>query len=119
MQDERTLPSNTVSNRAALKTEPKAIRLPSLRMQVQLMDMVYRKALRLNSGDVAAKGVGAIVNLQSNDVKKVEFLPVFMHSVWEGPMQVRSDGQSVSRSKGRLMDASMALTEAKPHSGST
>ena len=61
--------------------------------QVQLMDMVYRKALRLSSGDVAAKGVGAIVNLQSNDVKKLEFLPVFVHSIWEAPMQVRCDGQ--------------------------
>ena len=61
----------------------------SLNAQVQLMDMVYRKALRLNTGDVAAKGVGGIVNLLSNDVKKLERLPIFMHSIWEGPMQVR------------------------------
>jgi hypothetical protein len=53
------------------------------------MDMVYRKALRLNTGDVAAKGVGGIVNLQSNDVKKLERLPIYMFSIWEGPMQVR------------------------------
>ena len=62
------------------------------RTQVELMDMVYRKALRLNTGDVAAKGVGGIVNLQSNDVKKVERLPVYMHSIWEAPMQVRGYG---------------------------
>jgi hypothetical protein len=52
------------------------------------MDMVYRKALRLNSGDVAERGVGGIVNLQSNDVKKLERLPITMHGIWEGPLQV-------------------------------
>ena len=63
-------------------------------LQVQLLDMVYRKALTLNSGDVAARGVGGIVNLVSNDVKKLEFLPVFMHGIWEAPMQARSVGQA-------------------------
>ena len=52
------------------------------------MDMVYRKAMRLNSGDVAEKGVGGIVNLQSNDIKKLERLPITMHGIWEGPLQV-------------------------------
>ena len=52
------------------------------------MDMVYRKALRLNSNDVAAKGIGGVVNLASNDVKKLERLPITMHGIWEGPLQV-------------------------------
>ncbi len=57
-------------------------------MQIQLMDMVYRKALRLGSGEVAAKGVGGVVNLQTNDVNKLERFPVYMHGIWEGPLQV-------------------------------
>ena len=53
------------------------------------MDTVYRKALRLSGGDVAARGVGGVVNLQTNDVNKLERLPVYMHGLWEGPLQVR------------------------------
>ena len=58
------------------------------------MDMVYRKALRLNSSDVAAKGIGGVVNLAAMDVKKMERLPIFMFSVWEAPMQVRATAGS-------------------------
>ena len=57
-------------------------------VQIQLMDMVYRKALRLGSGEVAARGVGGVVNLQTNDVNKLERFPVSMHGIWEGPLQV-------------------------------
>ena len=57
-------------------------------VQIQLMDMVYRKALRLSSGEVAARGAGGVVNLQTNDVNKLERLPVYMHGIWEGPLQV-------------------------------
>ena len=56
--------------------------------QIQLMDMVYRKAMRLSSSDVAEKGVGGIVNLETNDVNKLERFPVYMHGIWEGPFQV-------------------------------
>ena len=57
-------------------------------VQVQLMDMVYSKALRLSTVNVAARGAGGIVNLQTNDVNKLERFPVYMHGIWEGPLQV-------------------------------
>lgn len=33
-------------------------------------------------------GVGAIVNLQSNDAAKLWNMPLYLHIVWNGPFQV-------------------------------
>ena len=50
--------------------------------------MLYAKSLRITSGVKAELGVGAIVNLQSNDGSKIWNLPQYLHIVWNGPFQV-------------------------------
>ena len=53
------------------------------------MDMLYTKSLRISSAARAAVGVGAIVNLQSNDASKLWNLPQYGHMLWSGPFQAR------------------------------
>ncbi len=50
--------------------------------------MLYTKMLRLSSAVKGSMGVGAIVNLQSNDAAKIWALPQYMHVLWSGPFQV-------------------------------
>ena len=50
--------------------------------------MLYTKSLRISSAAKAAVGVGAIVNLQSNDASKLWNLPQYGHMIWSGPFQV-------------------------------
>ena len=57
-------------------------------MQGQLADVLYRKALRIGTDTRDAQGVGALVNLQSNDATKVYLLAVFFHMLWNAPLQV-------------------------------
>ena len=56
--------------------------------------MLYAKSLRITSGVKAELGVGAIVNLQSNDGSKIWNLPQYLHIVWNGPFQVWTGGGS-------------------------
>lgn len=50
--------------------------------------MLYRKSLRLSAASKGRLGVGAIVNLQSNDASKLWGLAQFLHILWSGPFQV-------------------------------
>ena len=59
-----------------------------LLLQGQLADVLYRKALCIGTDSRDAQGVGALVNLQSNDATKVYLLAVFFHMLWNAPLQV-------------------------------
>jgi ATP-binding cassette subfamily C (CFTR/MRP) protein 1 len=61
----------------------------SLHTKTQLLEMIYRKSLRVSGAVKAALGVGPIVNLQSNDAAKLWTMPTYLHMVWNGPFQVR------------------------------
>jgi ATP-binding cassette subfamily C (CFTR/MRP) protein 1 len=63
----------------------------SLHTKTQLLEMIYRKSLRVSGAVKAALGVGPIVNLQSNDAAKLWTLPTYLHMVWNGPFQVRNN----------------------------
>jgi ATP-binding cassette subfamily C (CFTR/MRP) protein 1 len=60
----------------------------SLHTKTQLLEMIYRKSLRVSGAVKAALGVGPIVNLQSNDAAKLWTMPTYLHMVWNGPFQV-------------------------------
>lgn len=60
----------------------------SLHTKTQLLEMIYRKSLRVSSAVKAALGVGPVVNLQSNDAAKLWTMPTYLHMVWNGPFQV-------------------------------
>lgn len=48
--------------------------------------------MRLGVGVRGTRGVGAIVNLQSNDASKIWMIPTYIHLLWNAPFQVRLDG---------------------------
>lgn len=50
--------------------------------------MLYHKSLRLGVDVRNARGVGTVVNLQSNDASKVWMMPVHIHTLWNSPFQV-------------------------------
>lgn len=52
-----------------------------LHLKTGLVDMLYRKSLRLNAGKTSDLGVGAIVNLQSNDAAKLWKLPQYLYAI--------------------------------------
>lgn len=54
------------------------------------MQMLYRKSLRITSAVKSERGIGAIVNLQSNDASKLWSLPNYLHIIWSGPFQILS-----------------------------
>ncbi len=43
--------------------------------------MLYQKSLRLGVDVRNARGVGTVVNLQSNDASKVWMMPVHIHTL--------------------------------------
>jgi hypothetical protein len=53
--------------------------------QVGLVDALFRKSLRVSSAAKSEAGVGAIVNLQSNDASKLWSLPQYM---WVGLFEI-------------------------------
>jgi len=50
--------------------------------------MLYRKSLRITAASKGRMGVGAIVNLQSNDASKLWGMAQYLHILWSGPFQV-------------------------------
>ncbi len=46
--------------------------------QVGLVDALFRKSLRISSAAKSEAGVGAIVNIQSNDAAKLWNLPQYL-----------------------------------------
>ena len=53
-----------------------------------LIDTIYRKALRMSGGDVSRMGVGGISNLQSNDIRHLEWVPMALTAIWQAPFEV-------------------------------
>ena len=62
--------------------------LPQHAVQISLVDMLYRKSLRITAASKGRMGVGAIVNLQSNDASKLWGMAQYLHILWSGPFQV-------------------------------
>eukprot|EP00775_Hariotina_reticulata_P001784 gene1784-2118_t len=60
----------------------------SLHTKTELLEMLYRKSLRVSGAVKSAMGVGPIVNLQSNDAAKLWQMPTYLHMVWNGPFQI-------------------------------
>ena len=60
----------------------------ALQIKTGLLDMLYQKSLRLTVDVRNARGVGTVVNLQSNDASKVWMMPVHIHTLWNSPFQV-------------------------------
>jgi hypothetical protein len=60
----------------------------SLHIKSEMVAMIYSKSLRVTGGVRSGMGVGAIVNLQSNDASKLWGTPMYIHMVWNGPFQV-------------------------------
>jgi ABC-type multidrug transport system fused ATPase/permease subunit len=59
-----------------------------LHLKTSLIDMLYQKSLKLSVAKTQDVGVGAIVNLQSNDASKLWKLPQYLHMIWSGPFQI-------------------------------
>lgn len=57
-------------------------------VQVGVLDTIYRKSLRLSVDVRNARGIGTVVNLQSNDASKVWMMPTIIHMLWNAPFQV-------------------------------
>ena len=57
-------------------------------MQVELLDMLYQKSLRLGTDVRNARGIGTVINLQSNDAHKVWMVLVHLDMLWNSPLQV-------------------------------
>jgi hypothetical protein len=47
-----------------------------------MIDMLYKKSLKVTSAERSKSGVGQIVNLQSNDASKIWNLPQYLHVIW-------------------------------------
>ena len=60
----------------------------SLNVKTALIDVLYRKSLRVHSATKGSMGIGAIVNLQSNDAAKLWNMPPYFHGLWTAPIQV-------------------------------
>ncbi|KAL6768590.1 hypothetical protein ACKKBF_B11340 [Auxenochlorella protothecoides x Auxenochlorella symbiontica] len=57
-------------------------------LKCSLVDMLYRKSLRISCGARSELGAGVVNNLQSNDAAKLWQLPQYLHMVWSGPFQI-------------------------------
>ena len=53
----------------------------ALHVKTGLLDMLYQKSLRMGVDVRNARGVGTVVNLQSNDASKVWMMPVHIHTL--------------------------------------
>ncbi|EFN56982.1 hypothetical protein CHLNCDRAFT_143584 [Chlorella variabilis] len=53
-----------------------------LHLKIALVDMLYRKSLRISAAAKGELGAGKIVNLQSNDAAKLWAIPQYLHMIW-------------------------------------
>nr|XP_039268765.1 multidrug resistance-associated protein 4-like [Styela clava] len=49
--------------------------------------LMYKKTLRLSQKALSETTTGQIVNLGATDVLRFDFLPLFIHYIWVGPLQ--------------------------------
>lgn len=57
-------------------------------MQVALIALVYRKSLLLDSASFLSVTTGQVVNLISNDAFKFEQASIFVHFLWNAPVEL-------------------------------
>lgn len=70
--------------------------------------MIYEKSLRVTNAVKSEMGVGAIVNLQSNDASKIWNTPLYLHIVWNGPFQA-SEADHMQLRKERVCTLQCAM----------
>ena len=58
-----------------------------MRLRVAMCSIIYRKALRLSNEAVLGYTIGKVVNLQTNDVSKLDNCVIFFHHIWIAPIQ--------------------------------
>nr|XP_039259168.1 multidrug resistance-associated protein 4-like isoform X2 [Styela clava] len=49
--------------------------------------LMYKKTLRLSRRSLQQTSTGQIINLGSSDVARFDFLPIFLHYLWMGPLE--------------------------------
>lgn len=57
----------------------------TMKLKVSICSLMYRKVLRLSKKAFNNITAGQIVNLMSNDVKRIDEL-IYIHSLWIGPI---------------------------------
>jgi hypothetical protein len=72
----------------------------SLHLKTQLIQLLYVKSLAISCAARSSLGVGAILNLQSNDASKIWGLPTYGHVLWNGPFQVGRGRGCVYKGRG-------------------
>lgn len=58
----------------------------SMKLNISMCSLMYRKALRLSKKAVGETTVGQIVNLMSNDINRMNNACLFIHDLWIGPI---------------------------------
>lgn len=59
-----------------------------LRVRSAVVVAVYRKALRLSSGERQTRTLGEITNLMSIDSQRLQDLTNYLHALWYSPLQI-------------------------------
>ena len=96
-RDSKAWPSAADSCRQYQKTKHTYLcRAAAVHAQGELLDMLYQKSLRLGIDVRNARGIGTVVNLQSNDASKVWMMPVHIHTLWNSPFQVSFADTTIS-----------------------
>ncbi|GFH15646.1 uncharacterized protein HaLaN_11907 [Haematococcus lacustris] len=80
------VPGTAPKVRARRPGARRATRAPT--WATKMITNIYEKSLRVTSAVKSELGVGAIVNLQSNDASKIWNIPLYLHIVWNGPFQI-------------------------------
>ncbi|WOO86211.1 Metal resistance protein YCF1 [Vanrija pseudolonga] len=60
----------------------------TMRIKTGLITLIYRKSLRLSSGEKSGRTSGDIVNLQSVDAVRIGDIAQYGHIAWSGPFQI-------------------------------
>ncbi|XP_022806581.1 multidrug resistance-associated protein 4-like [Stylophora pistillata] len=59
-----------------------------LHLRLATGSLIYRKALRLSHVSFTKTTTGQIVNLVTNDIQRLESVPIFFHYIWVAPLMV-------------------------------